>query len=295
MKSNNFGYLLKEGVKGIFLHGFMSFAAVCVTVACLLIVGSFTTVAYNLNIMVEELNKTNEVTVYVDRNLSDAEAKSIDTKIKRLDNIASCEFVYREDAFEDFKNASDNPDAFDGFDTSYLEHRYIVILEDNRLMQETIDQLMQIPGIVDYRAAQELADGFSAMQDILRVVTVVVTIVLLIVSLLIISNTVKLAMYDRRDEISIMKMVGATNGFIRLPFVVEGFLLGMTGAALAFLVEWLAYDAVVDRIAQADALDMFQFVPFDQIVWPLVGTFAAAGLFVGIVGSWTSIRKFMDV
>ena len=138
MRSNNFGYLLKEGVKGIFLHGFMSFAAVCVTVACLLIVGSFTTVAYNLNIMVEELNKTNEVTVYVDRNLSDAEAKSIDTKIKRLDNIASCEFVYREDAFEDFKNASDNPDAFDGFDTSYLEHRYIVILEDNRLMEETI-------------------------------------------------------------------------------------------------------------------------------------------------------------
>ena len=148
MRSNNFGYLLKEGVKGIFLHGFMSFAAVCVTVACLLIVGSFTTVAYNLNIMVEELNKTNEVTVYVDRNLSDAEAKSIDTKIKRLDNIASCEFVYREDAFEDFKHASDNPDAFDGFDTSYLEHRDIVILEDTRRMEAHISQLVQIPGIV---------------------------------------------------------------------------------------------------------------------------------------------------
>ena len=92
-----------------------------------------------------------------------------------------------------------------------------------------------------------------------------------------------------------MVLWGATSGLIRLPFVVEGFLLGMTGAALAFLVEWLAYDAVVERIAQADALDMFQFVPFHQIVWPLVGTFAAAGLFVGIVGSWTSIRKFMDV
>lgn len=295
MKINNFGYLMKEGLKGIFLHGFMSFAAVCVTVACLLIVGCFSSLTYNLNIMVEKLNKTNEVTVYVDRELSDAEAKSIDTKIKRLDNVAKCQFVYREDAFEDFVNKSDNEEAFDGFDTSYLEHRYVVTLEDNRLMEDTIKELMQIPGIVDYRAAQELADGFTAMQDILRVVSVVVNGVLLVVSLLIISNTVKLAMYDRRDEIAIMKMVGATNGFIRLPFVVEGFILGMVGAGLAFGLEWLLYDWMIVRIAEADTLQMFQFVPFNEILWPLAATFAAAGLFVGIVGSWTSIRKFMDV
>ena len=120
-------------------------------------------------------------------------------------------------------------------------------------------------------------------------------LVLLVVSLLIISNTVKLAMYDRRDEIAIMKMVGATNGFIRLPFVVEGFSLGMIGAILAFGLEWLGYDAMIAKIGSVDALQLFNFVPFQELLLPMVATFAAAGMFVGIVGSWTSIRKFMDV
>jgi len=119
--------------------------------------------------------------------------------------------------------------------------------------------------------------------------------VLLIVSLLIISNTVKLAMYDRKDEIAIMKMVGATNGFIRLPFVVEGFTLGMLGAAMAFGLEWVMYDALLEKIASADSLDLFHFVPFETMLIPMIITFCAAGMFVGIVGSWTSIRKFMDV
>ena len=122
-----------------------------------------------------------------------------------------------------------------------------------------------------------------------------VIVVLLIVSLLIISNTVKLAMYDRKDEIAIMKMVGATNGFIRLPFVVEGFTLGMMGAILAFGLEWVGYDALIQKIAAVDALQLFNFVPFQELLIPMVIVFAAAGMFVGIVGSWTSIRKFMNV
>ena len=119
--------------------------------------------------------------------------------------------------------------------------------------------------------------------------------VLLVVSLLIISNTVKLAMYDRRDEIAIMKMVGATNGFIRLPFVVEGFTLGMIGAILAFGLEWLMYDGLVAKLAEVDTLKIFSFVPFTELLWPMIATFTAAGLFVGIVGSWTSIQRFMNV
>ena len=118
---------------------------------------------------------------------------------------------------------------------------------------------------------------------------------LLIVSLLIISNTVKLAMYDRKDEIAIMKMVGATNGFIRLPFVIEGFTLGMIGATLAFFAEWGMYNLLVAQINATSGLKLFTLVPFTQIMGPIACIFAAAGLFVGVVGSWTSIRKFMDV
>ena len=295
MKINNIGYLMKEGLRHIFTHGFMSFAAVCVTVACLLIVGSFAILAYNLDIMVEDLNKTSEILVYVDSSLSDAQAKSIGTKINMLDNVLQDTFVSREEALQKFVADHQNDSAFSGVQAQDLRHRFVVTLEDNSRMEETDGQLKQIPGVANTSAAYELAEGFSTVQDVLHIVSYAVIAVLLVVSLLIISNTVKLAMYDRRDEIAIMKMVGATNGFIRLPFVVEGFTLGMLGATLAFGLEWVMYDALVARIAEADSLKLFNFVPFQELLIPMVVTFAAAGMFVGIVGSWSSIRRFMDV
>lgn len=296
MKINNLGYLFKEGIKGIFLHGFMSFAAICVTVACLLIVGSFSILTYNVNIMVEELNQTNEILVYVDETLSDAEAKSIGTKLNRIDNVLQSTFVDREHALEDFiADHQEEGEAFTGLVPEDLRHRFVVVLEDNRLMEQTVDLIEQIPGVVKITAAYEMAEGFSTLQDVLQIVSIGVISVLLIVSLLIISNTVKLAMYDRRDEIAIMKMVGATNGFIRLPFVVEGFTLGMLGATLAFFVEWGMYDALIQKVESVDSMKLFNFVPFTDLLVPMIATFCAAGLFVGIVGSWTSIRKFMDV
>ena len=295
MRLNNLGYLLKEGFRGIFLHGFMSFAAVCVTVACLVIVGSFSALAYNLDEMVQELNQTSEILVYVDADLSDAEARSIGTQINLLDNVLQATFISREEALEDFIADHDGDSAFSGVQASDLRHRYVVSLEDNTKMKQTDEQLKQLPGVAKTNAAYELAQGFSTIQDVLHIVSMAVIAVLLVVSLLIISNTVKLAMYDRKDEIAIMKMVGATNGFIRLPFVVEGFTLGMMGAVLAFGLEWAGYDALIQKIAGVDALQLFKFVPFQELLMPMVVVFAAAGMFVGIVGSWTSIRKFMNV
>ena len=295
MKINNIGYLLKEGVRGIFLHGFMSFAAVCVTVACLIIVGSFSILAYNLDVMVNELNQTSEILVYIDSDLSDAEARSIGTKINALSNVLQATFISREEALESFVKDHNGDSAFNGVQASDLRHRYEVTLEDNTLMDQTDAQLQQIPGVAKTNAAYELAQGFTTIQQVLHIVSIAMIAVLLVISLLIISNTVKLAMYDRRDEIFIMKMVGATNGFIRLPFIVEGFTLGMIGAVLAFGLEWVAYDALVQKISHVDALKLFTFVPFENLLVPMLIVFGAAGLFVGIVGSWTSIRKFMDV
>ena len=295
MKLNNIGYLLKEGFRGIFLHGFMSFAAVCVTVACLVIVGSFSILAYNLDVMVEELNQTSEILVYIDSELPDAEARSIGTKINLLDNVLQATFVSREEALQDFIADHDGDSAFSGVQASDLRHRYVVSLEDNAKMKQTDEQLKALPGVAKTNAAYELAEGFSTIQSVLHMVSYAVIAVLLVVSLLIISNTVKLAMYDRKDEIAIMKMVGATNGFIRLPFIVEGFTLGMIGAILAFGLEWVGYDALVQRIGEVDSLQLFTFVSFQELLIPMVIVFAGAGMFVGIVGSWTSIRKFMDV
>ena len=162
-------------------------------------------------------------------------------------------------------------------------------------MEQTVEEIEAIPGVAKISAAFELAEGFITLQSVLQIASLAVISVLLAVSLLIISNTVKLAMYDRKDEIAIMKMVGATNGFIRLPFVVEGFTLGMIGAAVAFGLDWLMYDALIVRVNQVDTLNLFSFVPFTELLIPMIATFGACGLFVGVLGSWTSIRKFMDV
>ena len=295
MKLSNLGYLLKEGIRGIFKHGFMSFAAVCVTVACLLVIGSFSCLIYNLNLMVEDLNKTNQVLVFIDETLPDAEARSVGTKINRVSNVYSAKFVSREEALKDFVADHQEDDAFAGVEASDLRHRFVVTLTDNALIEETVAELETIPGVAKINAEFELAEGFNTIQNVLEIASIAVIAILLFVSLLIISNTVKLAMYDRKEEISIMKMVGATNGFIRLPFVVEGFTLGMVGAGIAFGLEWLIYDSLVAEITRMDTLKLFSFVPFTELLIPMIAVFAGAGLLVGILGSWFSIRKFMDV
>ena len=296
MKINNFGYLLKEGIRGIFLHGFMSFAAICVTVACLLIVGTFSSLLYNVNLMVEELNKTNEVIAYIDRSLPLEDAKSIETKIRVLDNIVSANFKSKEDAWTDFVATFEDKDSFAGVEVGDLSHRVVITLEKNELLEQTVEQIGKISGIYKIRADYELAEGFSVLQNVLQVASIAIIAVLLLVSLLIISNTVKIAMHERRDEIAIMKMVGATNGFIRLPFVVEGFTLGMVGAAAAFGLMWFMYNTMLQQLDTVETLKkLFTFVPFEQLLLPMVVTFFGAGLFVGVVGSWTSIRKFLNV
>ena len=295
MKMNNIGYLIKEGVRSIFSHGLMSFASVCVTVACMIIVGSFSILMYNLNVMVQELNQTNEVICYVDSVYTDAEAKSVHSRINMIDNVFRADYVSREQALEEFIEDHDNDTAFQGVDSQDLRHRIVVILEDNSRMEETVALLEQVDGVAMIDAEFELAQGFTTISSVLGLVSTGIIAILLVVSLLIISNTVKLAMYDRKNEIAIMKMVGATNGFIRFPFVVQGFFLGIIGAALAFGAEWFLYDGLVKKIAEVDALGLFNFVPFQELLLPMVLVFAAAGLFVGIFGSISAIRKFMDV
>ena len=165
MKINNIGYLLKEGIVGIFRHGFMSFTAVCVTVACLLIIGSFSILVYNVNIMVDDLNKTNQILVFVDSDLSDAEARSVGTPINQITNVLKAEFVTREQALENFIADHENEgEVFTGVVAEDLRHRYVVTLVDNALMDDTINRIQQIPGVAKINAEPELAEHLVCME-----------------------------------------------------------------------------------------------------------------------------------
>ena len=291
MKKNNIGYLLREGFRGVFLHGFMSFAAICVTVACLIIMGSFCLILYNTSAMVKELESENEMLVYIDENYSEAKAKSVGSQINLITNVRSATFVSRDQALDDFVETLNDPDAFAGLDPDTLRDRYVVTVEDNSLLKQTYDKLTQIEGspvVVSLLC-------FQTVQNVLNIASLIIVSVLFVVSLFIISNTVKLAMYSRSEEIAIMKMVGATNAFIRLPFVVEGFIIGIIAAAVGFFLEWGLYDFVLSKIAQLDTLKLFVLTPFTDVIEIVAAAYAVTGFLVGVFGSLLSIRKFPKV
>ena len=294
MKKNNIGYLLREGVRGVFLHGFMSFAAVCVTVACLIIMGSFSLILYDLHVMIVDLEKENQVLVYIDENYSEARAKSVGSQINMISNVHEATFVSRQQALDDFIEEQGDEQTFSGLDASTFRDRYVVSMEDSALTLQTVEHIKQIEGVADVSVHYEITNGFQTVQRVLNVASMAIIAVLFVVSLFIISNTVKLSMYGRKEEIAIMKMVGATNRFIRLPFFVEGCLLGLFGSVLSFFIEWGLYEVIRDAILGTN-LKVLTVVPFTDVLAPMALICAVAGFFIGIFGSLMSIRRFLKV
>ena len=243
MKHNNFGYLLGEGVRAMFKHGFMSFAAICITVACLVIINSFALISYNLDITVGEVQKELRIVVCIDESYTEAESKSVGSDINLLPNVANAEFVSRQQALDDFIGDSD-ASLFEGLEADAMRDQFIVTLVDNSLVEETKAELENINGVGDVYADIEVGNALATIRTVLYIASLAIAAVLLIVSLIIISNTIRLAMLDRREEIAIMKMVGATNSFIRFPFFVEGFFLGLFGAVFSFFIVWGLYEVL---------------------------------------------------
>ena len=295
MKKNNIGYLLREGFRGVFLHGFMSFAAICVTVACLIIMGSFCLILYNTSAMVKELEQENEMLVYIDERYSEAEAKSVGSQINLISNVHEAKYISRQQALDSFVEDQNDANSFAGLDASTFRDRYEVTMENSSLTQQTVEEIKKIDGVAEVTAHYEIINGFQTLQKVLNIASSVIIVVLFVLSLFIISNTVKLAMYSRSEEIAIMKMVGATDSFIRLPFVVEGFILGFLGAVIAFFLEWGLYNFIESKIGVVDTLQLIQVVPFTEVVELVAVAYALTGFAVGVVGSLLSIRKFLKV
>ena len=296
MNRHNFFYFIREGVYNMFSHGFMSFAAVGITVACLLIMGTFTLVAVNANAMLADLESQNQVLAFVDENLSEQEARALESKLRAVPNVADVTFISNAEAAEAFRGRYEDEELFQLPDNNF-RHRYAIDLEDIGLMGETKAALEDMPeiGRGNVNAYEDEAEGFITIRNVAGVVCVVLIAVLFLVSVFIIANTIKLTTFDRRDEIAIMKMVGATNGFIRWPFVYEGFLLGLFSAVIGFFLQWGLYEAVARSVASNDTINLITVVPFEGM-WTYVAViFAGAGMLIGVGGSLSAIRKFLQV
>ena len=295
MSKHNFGYFFREGLSNMFSHGFMSFAAVGITVACLLIMGTFTLVAVNANEQLRGLEQDYEILAYVDDSYTDEQAKALESKLEAVPNVASATFISKEEATASFAEQYPDEAQFQDLDPEIFEDRYAIRMDDLSRQGDTVKKISEIEGISDINAYEEIAGGFTTVRNVATVVCVALIAILFVVSVFIVSNTIKLTTFDRRDEIAIMRMVGATNGFIRWPFVYEGFMVGLLSAVVAFLCQWGLYEAVARGVDTNDTLQLIRVLPFQQLWIPVAATFAAAGIIIGVGGSLAAIRKFLQV
>ena len=296
-RSHDFTYFITEGVSNMFTHGFMSFAAIGITVACLLIMGTFSLVAVNANETLSRLEDENQVLAFVDESLTDAQARALEDDLLAVPNVSRVEFIDRDQAWTDY--IADFPEieelAGDEMDSSTLRHRYAIYMDDLSLMSETKTLVENVPGVAWVNGYEELSDGFITLRNIATIISVTLIAILFLVSVFIIANTIKLTTFDRREEIAIMKMVGATNGFIRWPFVYEGLLMGLLSALIAFFLQWGLYHLVTGGISSNDLFSIIQIVPFSSLWGGVALVFAGAGIFIGVGGSLSAIRQFLKV
>ncbi len=296
-KSHNFGYYVQEGFQGLFNHGFMSIAAITIIAACLLITGSFSLVAANIQYNLDSLMAENEFLAYVDDTLAEDQARALQSQIEAIDNVAQVTFISAEEAMDSYlAELGADEDLYASLPASVLRHRYSISVVDISLLSQTIDDVMQVEGIADYSAALDVANGFISVRNVVTVVTIGMVAVLLVISLFIISNAIKLATLSRQEEIAIMKMCGATNGFIRMPFVIEGIVLGLASAIIGFACQWGIYELLINAIRGSVGMDqLVNMIPFIRVAPIMGGIFAGVGLIVGVCGSLFTIRKYLQV
>lgn len=294
MRLNRSGYLIREGFRSIGTHGFMSFATVTIIMACLIIMGSVTLLSLNIDRLIKGLENQNEVVAFVDETYAENDARALQSQIDAIDNISSAAFVTRGEAFDSFME-NYSTDLAEGLDDQVLRDRFVIHLTDIAMMEQTKAELENIEGIAKVKAHLDYARTFVTIRNVVSVVSLALIAMLVFVSIFIMSNTIKLATFGRREEIAIMKMVGASNGFIRLPFVVEGLVLGILGGGLGFLAEWGLYELLTKKLVGSVAGSIFAVVPFAQIALPMLIAYLAIGVLIGAFGGVNAIRNYLEV
>ena len=293
-RSYNIGYYFSEGFHAIFTHGLMSFAAVMMIVACLIIMGSFSLVALNLERELGKLEQDNEFLAFVDESYTREQAQALQSKLEAVPNVASVVFTTQHN-YADKYASDENAGLYSELPAEVFRDRYSIHVEDLSLLQSTIDGVEGVEGIEGHQAAPEVAEGFVLIRNVATAIALILILMLLAISLFIIYNTIKLGTFTRREEIAIMKMCGATNGFVRGPFIFEGMLLGLFGAVVAFFLQWGVYALIAQAIDTGDTFQLITVIPFGEIWNMVLGVFAATGLVVGTGGSVMAIRKFLQV
>lgn len=293
MKFRSSGYLIKEGIKSIWNNRMMSLASIGVLISCLLITGAAVVTSINASSFISSIGDTNMITVYLDSELTDVDALKLGAKIDLLDNVKSSEFYSKSKAIEEYEDALGI--IYDSMqdENNPLPHAYKVSLEDFSKYEETVKEIEKIDGVDSVGNRSEIAGKLIKTNQLVAYVGIAAVIILGLVTLFIISNTVRMTMYSRRFEISIMKSVGATNSFVRIPFLIEGMGIGLISGIIASIVMFALYNPILEAIKNISWVIYKASIPLSDIWVYILLAFLGSAVLIGALGSFISVSKYL--
>ncbi len=300
IRLSSFCYLIKEGVRNIWNNRLMSLASVGVLISCMLLIGSALLFSVNVASLVGYVEDQSEAVVFLDDGLDDTKLADIENAIHGTGNVLTVEFVSKEEGLAEMMNSiGDDGILFEAYsEDNNLPDSYRVTIDDVSRLGDTVAEIEAIDGVYSVSAPTEIADTITGIKDIVYVGGMVVVGILIVVSLMIIGNTIKITVFSRRREINIMKYVGATDGFIRFPFLVEGLILGVLSAAISFLLLRYGYNYfegwLRDNPGSLSAI-VSNLVPFAAVSKQLLYGFLAGGVGIGVLGSAAFLNKHLKV
>ncbi len=290
----SFWYLLKEGFTGLWKNRTMSIASIAVLISCLLLTGVAFALSLNISTTMESIEGNNQITVFLTDGLPQISAIQVGEKIRANENVADCSFIARDDALADvMESLGDDGSILDGLDgeDNFLPDSYKISLADLSKYDETISEIQAIDGVDHITDYSNIANKLNNLDRLFKYASLAIVIVLGLVSLFIISNTVRVTIFSRRVEINIMKSVGATNMFVRIPFIVEGVLIGLISGAVSVSILLLAYAKITEIV--------YSIVPFltvfniDPYRWYIVGAYLIIGALFGMLGGVFSLGRYL--
>jgi len=300
VKYNVLNYLFKEGFKSVFKNKKATIASLGTMCATMFIFGIFFALGENINSFVKGLEEDQAMRVNIQMEATEEEVETLKEEIKKIPgvNTENIEFVTQEEAMETLKSAlGDNAYVADPFGAEIYPRGYIVRLTDLEMNLQVQEEIMKLDNVLSITNSNPTVTTLVSVANGIKIVTLVLLMLLIIISIFIISNTIKLTVHARRKEISIMKYVGATNSFIRFPFIIEGIIIGILAGAITILLLGLAYNGIMPAFANTDiAINIgVNIVSFAELFTSIAIVYLILGIGIGIIGSSISMRKYLEV
>lgn len=298
MSMSRIKYFFNQAKKNIIRNGLMSVASLFTIMCCLVILGIFMIISLNVEYVSNQIKDQCEIQIFTELGTSDERLASIKEEILAIDNVKEVELYTKEQMLEEVKTTTfaDNPELVENFDEedNPFSDSYKIVLKDILLANETASALEKIENIETVTNKQDVVNMVVSISQKVKSGTLIIMLLLLLVAIVIISNTVRLTVFNRRKEIGIMKYIGATDRFIRLPFVFEGVMIGFSGAVISFLLMCLCY-ALILRYMSVSSFELFDIVGMKPVAIWLAVVFTIVGSFIGMLGSVISMKKYLKV